>query len=95
MKRDRYEEARRYFREHHSGIEPDEQFAQRVVARLPRQSDAALGWAVARVLPATLALLLALMWASWQVTPAPAVVQEPSPTEDVLSWALGSGGETP
>jgi len=95
MSHDRYEQARRYFREHHSGIEPDEQFAQRVVARLPKHSDAAFGWAVARVLPATLALLLVLIWVSWQVTPAPSGVQEPSPTEDVLTWALDAGGEGP
>ena len=85
--------ARQFFRDHHGRVEPDERFAQRVVARLPARSDALFGWALARVLPATLALLLALMWATWQAMPAPTVTQDPSPTEDVLGWALNPGDE--
>jgi len=85
--------ARELFRDHHAHVEPDALFAERVVARLPSQSEAALGWAVARILPATLALLLVLVWLSWQATPVVDPVPETSPTEDVLAWVLDRGEE--
>ena len=80
--------ARELFREHHGNVEPDALFADRVIARLPSQSEAALSWAVARMLPATLALLLVLVWVSWQTAPVADSLPETSPTEDVLAWVL-------
>ena len=85
--------ARELFRDHHGNVEPDALFADRVVARLPSQSEAALGWAVARILPATLALLLVLAWLSWQTTPVADPALEVSPSEDVLAWVLDRAGE--
>jgi len=85
--------AQELFRDHHGNVEPDAFFADRVVARLPSQSEAALGWAVARMLPATLALLLVLVWLSWQTAPVGDAAVEVSPTEDVLAWVLDRAGE--
>ena len=85
--------ARALFRSHHGNVEPDARFAERVAARLPARSDVVFGWAVARVLPATLALLLVLMWVSWRSVPAAQPLDDPSPTEDVLTWVLGPTGE--
>jgi len=85
--------AQELFRRHHGNVEPDALFADRVIARLPSRSDAALGWAVARMLPATLALLLVLVWLSWQTIPVADPALEVSPTEDVLAWVLDRAGE--
>ena len=83
--------ARRILAEQHGAFEPDEQFANRVTARLRIEPTADLGWAALRVLPATLALLLVLAWLSWQVTPATEARAVSSPTDDLLSWILEPG----
>jgi hypothetical protein len=84
--------ARGLFREHHAGIEPDGQFAGRVVARLDGEPVSPLGWAAVRVLPATLALLVVLAWLSWSVVPNSTASQTVvSPTEDLLTWVLEPG----
>jgi hypothetical protein len=85
--------ARGLFREHHAGIEPDVHFAGRVAARLNGTPAARLGWAAARLLPATVALLVALALLSWQTTSSPASFFEESPTEDLLTWVLDRAGE--
>jgi predicted anti-sigma-YlaC factor YlaD len=87
--------ARELFREHRADVEPDAHFANRVAARLSAEPTARLGWAAARVLPATLALLLVLVWLSWQSAQGPASVSVESPTEDLLTWVLDRAGEGP
>jgi predicted anti-sigma-YlaC factor YlaD len=87
--------ARELLRDHHGNVEPDAHFASRVAARLSHERESRLGWAVARVLPATLALLLVLAWLSWQTTPDPASLFAESPTEDLLTWVLDRAGERP
>lgn len=90
---ERRDAAREMFREHRGDFEPDRHFADRVAARLPSPSEAALGWAVARVLPATLALLLVLLWLFLQTPSVTEAALEQSPTEDVLTWLLEPSGE--
>ena len=85
--------AREMFREHHGNIEPDAHFASRIAARLRDEPATRLGWAAARVLPATIALLLVLAWVAWQATPNPASLLEESPTDDLLTWVLDQAGD--
>ncbi len=83
----RLDEARRALNDHHAGVEPNAAFAARVVSHLPAgEPDDALSWAALRVLPATLALLLALVWLAVQTSPDPSSLFSESPTDDVLSW---------
>jgi hypothetical protein len=63
-----------------------------VVARLPRTADASFAWAALRLLPVTLALLLALAWLSWRTAEGEPA---PGPTEDVLAWVIDRAGEAP
>lgn len=88
----RIEAALRSFRGHHAEIEPDAAFATRVVARLPVRPTETLGWAAARLLPATLVLLIVLGWMAWQMTSAPADLVSESPTDDLLSWVVSGNG---
>ena len=54
-----------------------------------------LGWAAARVLPATLALLAVLAWLSWTVPPETTTAQTVlSPTDDLLTWVLDPGDDS-
>lgn len=59
--RERLSGVRRLLRDRHAGVEPDAQFAARVVLRLPRNEAWSFEWAVRRVLPASIAVALALM----------------------------------
>lgn len=49
-------------RAHHLELAPPTYFAQRVLARLPEDPVALLGWAALRLLPAAAAVILALGW---------------------------------
>lgn len=72
---------------------PDAGFAGRVAARLPRPVDL-MGWAALRLLPAALALLLALA-AYGQGHPPSAAdlwLLEPS-SGQLLTWSALAGGE--
>lgn len=89
---ERYSTARQLLRDHQGRFEPDRHFADRVAARLPSRTDAAWGWAMARVLPATVVLMLVLMWLSW-IVPVNAPTDETSPTDDVLAWVIDQTGE--
>jgi len=57
----RLEEFRGLAREHHARIEPDAQFAVRVLARLPREAAWSIDWAARRVLPVSMAVALGLL----------------------------------
>jgi len=85
--------ARELLRDHHAGIEPDAHFASRVAARLNGTPAARLGWAAARLLPATVVLLFVLAWLSWQTTSSPASMFDESPTEDLLTWVIDRAGQ--
>lgn len=87
----RLELARDALRAHASDHQPDPLFARRVSAALPSGPDL-LGWAALRLLPATLGLALALSACCWLATPAPGELVEPSPTDDLLAWALSEDG---
>lgn len=95
--RSRIEQAHRYFREHHAGVEPDASFADRVVARLPRHQPAeVLGWAAARLLPATVAVLLVLAWFAYRAEPVTTTAEAvTSPVDDLISWVLETPEEAP
>ena len=80
--------ARRMFQDHQGTVEPDGAFAARVLERLEQERDDSLGWAAARLLPATVALLVILAWVSLQVAPDPRALLVQSPTDDLVSWAI-------
>jgi hypothetical protein len=83
----RVEVARQHFQEHHGNLEPDAGFVSRVATRLPQDQNDGMGWAVARLFPATLVLVLILAWFSLSTTPvATDVVELQAPTDDLLSW---------
>ncbi len=83
----RLEAVRLYLRGHHAGVEPDAGFAARVAARLDRPAADLLGWAAWKLLPATLALVLVLVWFAFQVTPLNEAAS--SQADDPLTWVLG------
>jgi hypothetical protein len=56
----RLEDVRLALRQRHAGVEPDARFADRIVARLPRNEAWAFEWAVRRILPVSIALAAAL-----------------------------------
>jgi hypothetical protein len=56
----RLDDLRRLLRGRRVAIEPDPFFADRVVARLPRNPAWSFDWAARRILPVSLALALAL-----------------------------------
>ena len=87
----------RLLRERHAGIEPDSYFVGRVIARLPRNEAWSFEWAVRFILPASLALAMALMIAviatggfAGRTAPASAApVSSTSQTaSDPLEWLL-------
>ena len=63
------------------------------MARIVEQPANLIGQFAARLLPATLALLLVLAWASWQVAANPEVLVVESPSEAPLSWILEISGD--
>ncbi len=88
--------ARQLLRRHHGHTDPDAGFSGRVMARLPKGPTEVLGWAAVRLLPATVALALVLVWFNFQVTPHPTTVETATvaPTEDLLTWVIDpTGGE--
>jgi hypothetical protein len=85
----RLEEARRWFREHHAGVEPGPDFAARVAALLRRDPAEDLGRAALRLLPAALALLLVLAWAAARVAPSVSQASSAAAEVDVISWVYG------
>ena len=56
----RLDDVRRSLRNRHAGIEPDARFADRVMARLPRNEGWTIGWAARRILPVSIALAAVL-----------------------------------
>jgi len=84
----RLQAARRLFADHRSDAQPDAAFATRVVARLEKPPLETLGWAAARLLPATLALVLALAWFVFDVEPGSTYEESAAPTENLVSWVL-------
>jgi len=83
--------ARQLFQDHHGNLEPDAGFVARVATRLPQDQNDSMGWAVARLFPATLVLVLILAWFSLNTTPvATDVVELQAPTDDLLSWVTDS-----
>ena len=86
--------ARDYFRQHHARVEPDLEFADRVVRRLRREPAEVLGWAAMRLLPATLALAALLAWFAFEPSAMGESVEQPAaPSDDLISWVL-DGPET-
>jgi anti-sigma factor RsiW len=93
---ERLDSARKALRDHHETFEPDAGFALRVADRLNGRTPELLGWAAARLLPATLVLLAVLGVLAFRALPALEVAEEvTSPTDNVLAWVLGDDGETP
>lgn len=92
----RLEAARALLREHHTEVEPDPGFAARVSARLHEAPAETLGWAALRLLPATMVLVLVLVWFAFSASPGASYANEdPAPTEDLFTWLLEPGGEAP
>lgn len=89
------EQVRAYLRRHHANVRPDASFAARVAARLESATTAdVLGRTALKLLPASLALVGLLAWASLVWTPstdAPASTRTSSSEVDVLLWVLEEG----
>ena len=92
---DRQAEVRRLLRERHAGIEPDARFADRIVARLPRNEAWSFDWAVRRVLPVSLAIAMALTIAIVvtggsvaRTTASASIASTPRGATDPLEWLL-------
>jgi hypothetical protein len=66
-------------------VEPDAGFAARVAAALPAGAEP-LAWAARRLVPAAVALALALLGWCWVATPLPGELLDSAsnPTDDVL-----------
>lgn len=90
----RMEAARRWFREHHAQVEPDAHFATRVSARLHRDAAEDLGRAAIRLLPASIAVALVLVWAVTRVAPSRQQVASTTADTDVLTWVLDTTEST-
>lgn len=90
----RVEAARRLLRERRLTVDPDPQFAARVLARLSSPEAWVFAWAVRRVLPATLAVAAVLTAAIFATRSAPvasapaSTVSESQGSGDPLDWVL-------
>lgn len=91
----RLEDVSRLLREHHLRIEPDAQFAARILARLPRHQAWSFAWAARRVLPVSVALAVALMVAivttdrsTGRASSAGLAPSTSSSESDPLEWIL-------
>ena len=62
------DDVRRSLRARHAGIEPDAHFADRVIARLPKDEGWTIAWAARRILPVSLAFAVVLMVAALATT---------------------------
>lgn len=91
---ERLNAARQALKAHHGNVEPDSAFAARVAARLPQGPAELLGWAAARLIPATLALVLVLAWFAYRGAPVETVAEESVPTDDLVSWVLDLSEES-
>jgi len=60
----RLDDVRRALRARHAGIEPDAHFADRVMARLPKDEGWTIAWAARRILPVSIAFAAVLMVAA-------------------------------
>jgi len=91
--RERALAARSWFRTHCADVQPDAAFAARVAARLePRDAADALGWAAARLLPATVALVAVLGWFAFQSSPDLAQDRTEVADDDLLTWLIDQDG---
>lgn len=88
---ERWTALRRGLKEHLTTVTPDAGFAARVGARLAAPADP-FQWAARRLLPATLALTLALGGWCLLRTPAPASLADELADGDLLTW-VATGGE--
>ena len=99
----RLDDVRRSLRGRHAGIEPDAHFADRVIARLPKNEGWTIAWAARRILPVSVALATVLMIAALATTRSSdrtiasttrsTSASATSPTgSDSLEWLL-EGGE--
>ena len=64
----RLNDVRRSLRARHAGIEPDAHFADRVIARLPKDEGWTIAWAARRILPVSIAFAAVLMVAALATT---------------------------
>lgn len=87
----RWHELRRGLRRS-PAVTPDAGFAARVVARLPAPADP-LSWAALRLLPASVALVLALTGWCLLATPPPTTVADELAGGDLLTW-VAAGEES-
>ena len=100
----RLNDVRRSLGARHAGIEPDAHFADRVIARLPKDEGWTLAWAARRILPVSIAFAAVLMVAALATTRStdrtivststPASTMTPSGSES-LEWLLESGEARP
>lgn len=90
---ERWEAARAALAAGGSNARPDASFAARVSQQLHRRQPVdALGWAAGRLLPASLALAVLLVWFAFRVTPDLTAQSEGlDEAEDPLSWVIDSG----
>jgi len=99
----RLDEVSRSLRARHAGIEPDAHFADRVIARLPKDEGWTIAWAARRILPASIAFAAVLMVAALATTKSAdrtiASTTRATPTStasqtgsDALDWLLEDGG---
>lgn len=92
----RLDALRRGLADHHAGVEPDRGFPARVAAALPYHGDASLGHAALRLLPVTIALVLALAWFALQhAPPTTDDVETAALGDDPLVWLLETTEELP
>ncbi|MCH9649850.1 MAG: hypothetical protein K0U98_16550 [Deltaproteobacteria bacterium] len=89
---DRLREAQQLLGARRNDVLPDPSFAARVLSQLPSREPTAtselLGWAALRLLPMTLALLLALSLWSLSSSPSPTVLLAEESSRAELSWLL-------
>jgi len=96
------DDVRRSLRTRHAGIEPDAHFADRVIARLPKDEGWTIAWAARRILPVSIAFAAVLMVAALATTRSTdrtiasttrsTSASATSPTgSDSLDWLLEDG----
>ena len=88
---ERWSAVRGELRQRRTTVTPDAGFAARVTARLDPPADP-LTWAARRLVPATLALTLALGGWCLLRTPAPSSLADELADPDLLTW-VSSGSE--
>lgn len=87
----RLEAVERALGDHHLQVAPPIGFAGHIRARLPRHADP-LTWAVLRLLPATLGLVLLLSWLNLQGKES-VETESADPTAAVLTWMIDPAGD--